>query len=592
MTIKALQRITAYFAALANGVNRGGNSSDTETFPKFFAFLVEIIQNSLDARDSKEAPVVVEFSRLRTKTADFPAAAELRSRMEMFEAASEGNAKSKAFFENARRMFEKREIESMLARDYNTRGAEGDDDDTKSPWYLMTKTIGSTVKKNGGGSHGIGKCAAMAASQIRTVLYGTRLPNGDRKFRGMTLGVSHSEADGPKNKPPKWQDAGLIGSGEGETVTDPKLIPPFMSRSETGTDVLIAAHEFKQQWIDSAMLFVLEKWWPAIEEGDLEVVFKDGFDPNRAGRKTATVDDGVATAKVSKANIQEMMDAFKDNDARPHWEAFKNGQKKTHQTDTIGPCETYVSTGPKFAKNSFAMIREIGLVVFHKGFWSDAPFCGVFRCSNEKGDGILRQMEPPAHDKWDPDELQEGELGKKAEADFMGVIRSVVEEINRSAGFESSDIPSLAEILPMDDEDDAEQGAWGDSKEDRKAEPIGRGDPEGKKKPKERKKGPYRLEEALVAIIASARDGEYEFHLESPEGHEAAFVAVGIAGESDEVEVVMAEWARADSGEPLGVDPEHGVVGPLALKRGGNRISIKIAEKRKMSTQVYRATKK
>lgn len=62
------------FARSNFGKQKGLNTGDAETFKKnpFWNFGREIIQNSLDARYSDEAPVVVEFSLFKMNVKNIP----------------------------------------------------------------------------------------------------------------------------------------------------------------------------------------------------------------------------------------------------------------------------------------------------------------------------------------------------------------------------------------------------------------------------------------------------------------------------------------------------------------------------------------
>src|SRR5690606_22104298 len=58
--------------------------------------------------------------------------------------------------------------------------------------------------------------------------------------------------------------------------------------------------------------------------------------------------------------------------------------------------------------NRIAYLRN-DMVVYAKpvyGFGS-IGYCGVFLCDDRKGNEILRAMEPPTHDSFDPDRLQD-----------------------------------------------------------------------------------------------------------------------------------------------------------------------------------------
>ena len=71
------------FPASGHGDRKGISSGDTETFKKspFKAFAREILQNSIDARDSDENPTIVEFNTFELATNLIPGYNELKEQV-------------------------------------------------------------------------------------------------------------------------------------------------------------------------------------------------------------------------------------------------------------------------------------------------------------------------------------------------------------------------------------------------------------------------------------------------------------------------------------------------------------------------------
>lgn len=116
------------------------------------------------------------------------------------------------------------------------------------------------------------------------------------------------------------------------------------------------------------------------------------------------------------------------------------------------------------------MVRKPGMVVFHRAFHSVVPYCGVFFCENEVGNAILRDMEPPRHNRWSPDLPEKGE-NRNIEREFITFIRGEVRALSDDDEQETSDVPQLGRFLPdqLDEHgnrEEAEDGETADTNDD------------------------------------------------------------------------------------------------------------------------------
>ena len=84
-----------------------------------------------------------------------------------------------------------------------------------------------------------------------------------------------------------------------------------------------------------------------------------------------------------------------------------------------------------------------------------APFAGVFICDDETGNALLRSMEPPAHDKWDPERNKD--RGQEITDELISWIRGCLSSMKQLKQGGVLEIPELQKYLPY--EDGNEEGA-------------------------------------------------------------------------------------------------------------------------------------
>ena len=439
------------FAKNEGGRDSGFHDAGVETFKgNFDRYLArELIQNSLDARYDQQKPVQVKFEILELKQSEIP---DRKSLSVTFERCAEywsHQPKPKAFFEKAAALASAKTITALRVSDYNTTGVTGSDTDRKKDFYNLIRSAGSSSKSGDeGGSFGIGKNAPFAASQMRTVLYSTYNKDKEHIFIGVAMLVSH-EADGATR-----QQTGFLGNKGGASVRVKTDIPPKFLRTKLGTDIIVVGFPQQKSWQKDLVYSVLENFWPAIEWEDLIVTVGD--------------------VEISRKNLSKLLEQYSaeaDFTAHQYYNAFRHASHSfPFELPQLKACTLYLSAGDNDLQKRIAMIRKAGMVVFHKPFRSVVPFCGVFICKNEVGNKLLRDMEPPRHDVWDPDHPEKG-LNKKIEAEYVHFIRECIRELSSGDDTKVISVPGLSRFLPDDDEspEDAFEGG-----EDQKTESVDR----------------------------------------------------------------------------------------------------------------------
>lgn len=210
---------------------QGLNNSGVETFmdSPYSGMARELGQNSIDVRSGEE-PVIMHFNKLDLPISAIPDLDNFKRVTDLCLQTSieRNNVKEIDFFEKAKALLEKETVSVLEVSDFNTKGA------SEKGFQALTGE-GETEKDSiaSGGSFGIGKSAGFAVSDLRTVFYSSRHPEGDRA-QGKTLYRSHTDENHANEI--SRQSKGYWGDEYGP-ITTVSEIPEWMRRSETGTSV-------------------------------------------------------------------------------------------------------------------------------------------------------------------------------------------------------------------------------------------------------------------------------------------------------------------------------------------------------------------
>ncbi|VTT98818.1 Uncharacterized protein (Fragment) OS=Lysinibacillus fusiformis ZB2 GN=C518_4451 PE=4 SV=1 [Gemmataceae bacterium] len=612
------------FAPNGNGEEHGFHNPGVETFKdNLERYLArEAIQNSIDARLDLDNPVEVTFELLDVARSEIPAMDELADALKRCSSYWAKDAKAKAFFDRAHKLAQAKVVSCLRIGDANTTGVPGGDAERELGWYNLVRSSGSSAKAAGaGGSFGLGKHAPFAASRLLTVFYSTRLEDASSAFQGVTRLVTHDGAEGRR------QPTGFLGGPNGRSIRNKKDIPKAFRREESGTDVYVLGYHADEAWEDEIVYSVLENFWPAIHRGDLTVT---------AGDTT-----------VSKDNLAALLAKYstdhKDFEAHLYYRAYTDTAPKTEQTTllpVLGEASTYFLSGDQAYPNRVAMVRATGMVVYHRRGRSRVPYVGVFECCNEVGNEVLRQMEPPRHDDWNPDLPEKGE-NRKAKKVLDDTINARIKGLAPASTEKTIVIPDLSQYLPDDGDtpDEAFDGPPADGvgkneSFDRKTktQPIpgqnlakkqpthpgggssgagdnsGEGDDEGDTGGDSNEgdggdkgskgggeggaaggsNGRHPVLVRSRAFMTDPATGVYSLTVHPPQQKPTGdvFLAVAAVGDDSLPVPVRLQAARVPGGKKLEV-PALGRVGPVAFpKTAPLRVEVTLAEPRRLSLQV------
>ena len=433
------------FPILDGGKRQGINDSGIATFAgeELYNNLArEICQNSLDAKDTTvDEPVKVSFS---LKTLGRDAFAPIKGLEKILQSCqlywkTFNDQKLNYFLNDAFATLSNDPIDLLVISDFNTIGLNGSKNRTGA-WDALTGSNGVSYKTNGSqGSFGIGKNAPYACSNLRTVFYNTysKIDNL-HAFQGVTMLVTHMNEDNEETQ----------GCGFYYNVDDKKPIfeedncitTQYFRRDEYGTDIIILGFKKNSNWKNDIKLAIIKNFFIAIINKQLIV----------------EIDDIRIDSTSIFKYIKEALQLYpKDNEI-----VKVNNYCTTYtQPDKIFKCsilekndvQLYIRTEDNYTRST-ACLRSTGMLIKHRTIKKMKPYEAVLLVTGGKMNEILKLMEPPKHDKWDPDILSDERKkeGKNISKKLNKFIADSIESVCKMESFEEIDPDGISSFLPDD----------------------------------------------------------------------------------------------------------------------------------------------
>lgn len=433
-----------YFPSAKNLSKQSVNDAGIETFKDNIveSLAREICQNSVDASADPDKPVVVSFEKSKiSKRKIFDS---LEKNISLAENTWHDDENALKYLEEFSKIIHKNKIEVLKISDYNTTGLE------KANWNSLVLSSGTSKKQNksSGGSFGIGKSAAFASSDIRMVFYSTKTINGEEKSIGVIQFISCDlEVNGTIETS---QPTGYYGKFENKAF-DFMADFGFKERQEPGTDIYIISFTQKN-WQERLIDSVLENFMLTIHNGDLEVMVQgERINKDNLGVWIEQINNYEGRKKPIKP-IRKRRDRIKKYYSvlvDPKTKVFKLDER--FEKYNLKADEAVLKLNlTEDANRTVYMTRLLGMKVFDKNrIHGSIQFNGIFQARGKRLNEILRQMENPAHNKWESSRYEKNtKMAEELRLDIGRFIKDKVKTEFQLTDQEEIDVIGLEEFLP------------------------------------------------------------------------------------------------------------------------------------------------
>ncbi|TPN02784.1 hypothetical protein FKO01_49200 [Mesorhizobium sp. B2-3-3] len=424
----------------------------------------EVPQNTIDAKI--KAPARITFKQRKVAVKSIPSLSEFVSAIKQCAEASKFDDSEKAakFFDSAKKMLEAKDISILQIRDSNTTGLVGPCENGK-PFFAMLKATGQSRKiGTSTGSYGIGKFAPFTVSELRTVFVSTvwndDLGRPKHYVQGKSVLMSHHDAKGRVRRGTGFWGvrrncAPVIGLVD-DLPDWLRLTDSDGNLAEPGTMLTIIGFQPGKNWQKVLAANVAENFFGAISRGDLEVDIDDRISITRD-----TLPEIFSDGSILEAIKDQPGEPDRFEDTSNYLNALNEGPEvivAKHESLHLGECQLRILIGENLPRR-VAVLRN-GMLITEalpglKRFGDFKEFVAVLECPTDKGIHLLRAMEPPRHDAFEPDRLppDRRHTGRIALRELADWVRKTLGRYARDPVKEETALDELADMFGDEDEE-------------------------------------------------------------------------------------------------------------------------------------------
>lgn len=445
-------------------------------------------QNSRDAAVGH--PVKVSFNLLLLPRSDIPFADELQHSIQRC-LANPQDEKTRKHLERAMKTISAPVIKVLEISDRNTTGLTGPTTDPRSVFTALVKGDGVTNKADvtSAGSFGIGKNAAFAVSDLQTVIYSTRYRDhaaSDAEYfaaQGRLRLISH--IDGTK----KLSAEGYWGAPDFAAIKDIKEVPVWLRRNEIGTSIFSIGFREEPHWVERMTLSLATNFFLAIHRNEIEFSVGEVI-INQASLESILNSDNLeaiahhADELEALRRSRRLLECISSEAASRHKIPVQGlGEFTLHLLVKEGmPREVHVLRNGIYISDNFAKFSEP-----MRRFPGVREFTAVLEPSlskeGERPSALLKQLENPAHDTFEPERIVDEATRSQAKQQIKHLIKRVREVIREAAKMEdlsSSQLDELSHLFGVsgsgnkkNEETDPARYTYGEARRGKRARPPG-----------------------------------------------------------------------------------------------------------------------
>ncbi|MFS0689950.1 hypothetical protein AB1K89_12025 [Sporosarcina sp. 179-K 8C2 HS] len=424
---------------------------------KVAGLIRENIQNSLDGRLlGYEGPVKFTITTGTIKKKDVPGIEEVIERIHCLKGR---NSYTKEAIEHMVKTSEEEEVHYISFEDSNTRGLSGakngQSHSPKDTWaiYAYNKGVHSeeedaAVETSRGGSHGVGKIASNAASDLNVMYFANCDANGDQHLGGTVQLIEHNYNDQSYRSTGYFADIKYLDSNKTKFYPFENTFHEVFEKKTRGLKIIIPF--LRKEYSDETEIIrsVCDSFFVSILLNKLEV------DVNGRMINADNIQDYVKNPDYYNQNIADMKHVFTPLYVSTYLEQPARTIQVSDGKDDY-EFNLYFRYDEEIPKGRVAIVRTIGMKIEDKKVKNKAnqPFNAVL-IGGMKEDAYLKSLENESHTELTHDHIKDPVLQKRAKRfinnlskAMTAVIDEAVKEHNPTDGkMDTKDLLYVSEI--------------------------------------------------------------------------------------------------------------------------------------------------
>ena len=329
-------------------------------------------------------------------------------------------------------------INYISFEDYNTKGLKGakngqstNKEDTWSIYAynkgVHTEEEDETLEKSRGGSHGIGKIASNAASELYMMYFANCDEEGNKHLGGTVQLIEHKYEDNYYRSTGYFTDSKNIDSKTTKFYPYENNFDEVFAKDIRGLKIIIPFLRDQFNKEDEILKSVCDSFFIAILQEKLEVIINDKIINSKTIKKYIT------DKKYYIQKVEEVKDEF----TPLYFDTYtKIKPKKLEIKDRSQSYNfnLYFNYDTKIPKGRVAIVRTIGMKIEDKKIKNNVkkPFNAVLIPESISEDAFLKSLENESHTELSFEHIKDQNLQKNAKTFINNISKEIAKVIEEA----------------------------------------------------------------------------------------------------------------------------------------------------------------
>lgn len=393
----------------------------------------ENVQNSLDGKlpGSNEA-VIVTIKTGKINKEFIPGLEDIKERIACLQGR---NSYTKETVEHMQNKMNAEDVDYISFEDSNTKGLtgakNGQSDSKKDTWGIYAYNKGvhseeedSAVEKSRGGSHGIGKIASNAASELHMMYFANCDAEGNKHLGGTVQLIEHKYKDNYYRSTGYFTDIKHIDQNKMKFYPYENTFNEVFEKNTRGLKIIIPF--LREQFNNEKEIIksICDSFFIAILEKKLEVVVNDKIINSK------TIEKYIKNKDYYIQEVSEIKDEF----TPLYLNTYKNIEAREIQiqdTKDKYNFKLYFNYDEEIPKGRVAIIRTIGMKIEDKKVKGNVnkPFNAVLIPESTKEDAFLKSLENESHTELTFEHIKDQVLQRNAKRFINNISKEIAKII-------------------------------------------------------------------------------------------------------------------------------------------------------------------
>lgn len=393
----------------------------------------ENIQNSLDGRlPNSEGPVVVTIKTGKIHKDFIPGIDEIKNRINCLEGR---NSYTKETIAHMKNKMNDELVSYISFEDSNTKGLKGarngqstSKDDTWSIYAynkgVHTEESDETLEKSRGGSHGIGKIASNAASELYMMYFANCDEFGDQHLGGTVQLIEHQYQGTYYRSTGYFTDVKAVDEKTTKFYPFANKFHEVFEKKTRGLKIIIPFLRDQFNKEEEIIKSICDSFFVAILQQRLEVIIND--QPINA----ETIQKYVKNEDYYIQKIEDIKDEF----TPLYFETYTKNEPQSiviKDTKQEYHFNLYFNYDPSISKGRVAIIRTIGMKIEDKKVKNNVnkPFNAILIPKSIAEDAFLKSLENESHTELSWEHIKDQKLNRNAKRFINNISNEIAKVI-------------------------------------------------------------------------------------------------------------------------------------------------------------------